>query len=121
MKQYCTESVEYNQYFDCLYSKVGFLLDTNRQSHNWPTNTEIEEVINEVFIPAHLHHVNITFVLIIIIDRNYIIYIMILFNILSTPQVKDYGMAGISLYHINMENNEMHGHFARMLAELLYL
>ena len=112
MKQYCTESVEYNQYFDCLYSKVGFLLDTNRQSHNWPTNTEIEEVINEVFIPAHLHHVNI---------RNYFIYIMILFNILSTSQVKDYGMAGISLYHINMENNEMHGHFARMLAELLYL
>ena len=92
---------------------MGFLLDTNRQSHNWPTNTEIEEVINEVFIPAH--HVNIT------LDRNYIIYIMILFNILSTSQVKDYGMAGISLYHINMENNEMHGHFARMLAELLYL
>ena len=56
-----------------------------------------------------------------LIDRNYIIYIMILFNILSTSQVKDYGMAGISLYHINMENNEMHGHFARMLAELLYL
>jgi len=70
------------QTFGIPLNKVGFLLDTNRQSHNWPTNTEIEEVINEV---------------------------------------KDYGMAGISLYHINMENNEMHGHFARMLAELLYL
>ena len=30
-------------------------------------------------------------------------------------------MAGIGMYHINMENNEMHGQFARIVAELLYL
>ena len=35
--------------------------------------------------------------------------------------MKDYGMAGIGMYHINMENNEMRGQFARMVAELLYL
>jgi len=35
-------------------------------------------------------------------------------------EVKDYRMAGITLSNINMENNEMHGNFARGIAELLY-
>jgi len=70
------------QTFGIPLNKVGFLMITNQQSQNWPTNGEVEDVINEV---------------------------------------KDYGMAGIGLYHINMENNEMRGNFARMVAELLYL
>jgi len=70
------------QTFGIPLNKVGFLIDTNMQSQYWPTNAEVEDVINEV---------------------------------------KDYGMAGIGLYHINMENNEKRGSFARMLAELLYL
>ena len=39
---------------------------------------------------------------------------------ITISQVKDYRMAGISLSNINQENNEMHGNFARMIAELLY-
>merc|ERR1712192_228376 len=70
------------QTFGIPLNKVGFLMITNQQSQNWPTNGEVEDMINEV---------------------------------------KDYGMAGIGLYHINMENNEMRGNFARMVAELLYL
>jgi len=70
------------QAFGIPLSKVGFLIDTYRQSQHWPTNAELEDVINEV---------------------------------------KAYGMAGVGLSSINMENNEMRGNFARMVAELLYL
>jgi len=70
------------QAFGIPMSKVGFLIDTVRQSQYWPTNPEVEDVINEV---------------------------------------KAYGMAGVGLSNINMENNAMHGNFARMVAELLYL
>jgi len=76
------ETREELQAFGIPLSKVGFLVTTNIQSQYWPTNVEVEDVINEV---------------------------------------KDYGMGGVGLYHINMENNEMRGNFARMVAELLYL
>lgn len=75
------------QAFGIPMSKVGFLIETNGVSqgwpwHGWPTNAEVEDLINEV---------------------------------------KAYGMAGVGLSNINMENNQMHGNFARMVAELLYL
>jgi len=70
------------QAFGIPLNKVGFLINTNMGSQYWPTNAEVEDVVNEV---------------------------------------KNYRMAGVGLYHINMENNEMRGNFARMVAELLYL
>jgi hypothetical protein len=36
-------------------------------------------------------------------------------------QVKELGMAGITLFTINKENEQYRGHYARMLAEALYL
>ena len=36
-------------------------------------------------------------------------------------KIKRRGLAGISLFSINKENNAYHGTYAKMIAELLYL
>ena len=39
----------------------------------------------------------------------------------AVEKIKDRGLAGLSLFSINKENNRFQGQFARTVAELLYL
>ena len=39
----------------------------------------------------------------------------------AVDTIKARGLAGISLFSINSENNRFYGEFAKMVAELLYL
>ena len=87
---------------DHFCQQVGFLIETNGWSQYWPTNAEVEDLINEVFVTSSS-------------PKFYSNSVQHIFK------VKAYGMAGVGLSNINMENNAMHGNFARMVAELLYL
>ena len=48
----CATIVMHHGHHFC--QKVGFLIDTVRQSQYWPTNAEVEDVINEVSITFSL-------------------------------------------------------------------